>query len=203
MPILIADDHAVYRAGLAAVLRSQDRPGIVEAGSFDEALDRLAEQIFFLALFDLDMPGMAGAKTLRHVRDVYPTMKLAIVSGTTDEATVSEMLAAGIDAYIPKTMTLTQMVRSIGELLERPGSSSASSESSVPRQISLASQSIAITSRQADVLKGIMHGKTNKEIARDLGIAPGTVKIHLAALFDHFGAGNRTQLLARARDLQN
>jgi len=196
MKALIADDHDVYRAGLALLLSSNAKIEVVEASGFDEALDRLADQQFDIAFFDLDMPGMTGAKTLAHVRTVYPDVKVVVVSANANPVVIDEMLKAGAELYLPKSLSFADMAMRIRALLQvgddvqvdqhRPASD-------------FCAQRSGLTARQLDVLRGIGKGLTNKEIARELGIAPGTVKIHLAALFDHFKASNRTELLILAR----
>ena len=92
---LIADDHGLYRMGLKLLL--EDRLGfaqVIEAGGFDEALDRLADTASIkLALFDLSMPGMGGPSSLAVVRASYPDLKVAVISGQDDRANVDATLA--------------------------------------------------------------------------------------------------------------
>ncbi len=196
MNVLIADDHDVYRAGLCLLLRKQEKVcNVVEASDFDSALDCLATAEFGIAFFDLDMPGMFGARTLAHVRQEYPSVRLAIVSADTTSSTMQEMLNAGAHLYLPKSVSFTEMNDRIGALI-----ASCCGDGGGSRNVPASeTKSHGLTPRQLDVLKGIARGMSNKEIARELGIAPGTVKIHLAALFDRFDAGNRTELLIRAK----
>src|SRR5262245_19736648 len=87
---LIVDDHGLYRAGLKLLL--EDRLGferVIEAGGFDEALDRLADTpAIKLALFDLSMPGMGGPSSLAVVRSSYPDLRVAVISGMEDRENV-------------------------------------------------------------------------------------------------------------------
>ena len=94
--------------------------------------------------------------------------------------------AAGIEAFVPKSWNLEEMLSEIQRVLSQGEAVSA------PDQVSL-------TTRQREVLERVERGLSNKEIAIDLGIAPNTVKIHMSALFSLFGAHNRTQLLLRAK----
>jgi DNA-binding NarL/FixJ family response regulator len=198
MKILIADDHDVYRAGLSLLLQKQPRVcDVVEAYDFDAAVDCLASSDYAVAFFDLNMPGMFGARTLMHVREVYPNVALAIISADGTPETMREMLDAGAQLYLPKSISFAEMAEKIGALIAKCAGSAPVLAATAP----VASNGHGLTPRQMDVLKGIARGLTNKEIARDLGIAPGTVKIHLAALFDRFDAGNRTELLIRAKAL--
>lgn len=96
------------------------------------------------------------------------------------------------DVFVPRLATVTQARRSAGpQGVDAGGEGSAEAPAGLSR----------LTPRQRDVLNGVVRGLSNKEIARELGIARGTVKIHLAALFAHFEARNRTDLATRATAL--
>lgn len=213
---LIADDHGLYRAGLALLLK--DRLGVsdvVEVSDFDAALDCLASgRGIKLALFDLGMPGMAGPETLSVIRETYPELRVAIVSGTEDRDLVLRAVALGLSGYVPKSLPEDEIAKALQLIVDghvfvprfmtagAAKSRIAASASPVPVSPgpSLANVNAdALTPRQRDVLAGILRGRSNKEIARDLDIAEGTVKIHLAALFAHFDVRNRTELATRAQ----
>lgn len=197
MRVLVADDHDLYRIGLARLLRTDDIVDeVLEASTFDDALDKLAATRVSVALFDLDMPGMGGPQTLGLVRSIYPSLVLAVVSAATNEAIISETLGLGVSAYLTKSTNLPEMLVTLRNLLRRSEPARRVEEAG-----RLERRQTALTPRQVEVLQCISRGLTNKEISRHLGIAPGTVKIHLAALFEHFGVSNRTELLARSTGL--
>lgn len=194
--VLVADDHDVYRAGLALLLRGKALADhVLEAANFDDAVEQLSRAEVALALFDLDMPGMAGPRTLSLVRSVYPNLMIAVVSATTEDAIIERILEAGVAAYIKKSTSFSEMVTVLRDLLSR----SSPDEAPWPLEARQLKRAIQPTRRQNDVLNCVARGLTNKEIARELGIAPGTVKIHLAALFEIFGVSNRTELLLRSK----
>lgn len=196
---MIADDHAIYRAGLSMILRESFARS-EEASDFDTALDLLAADSFDLAIFDLDMPGMTGAQTLIEVRATYPHMALVVLSSFTDNETITTALATGIDAYITKTTAPADMLEILRQVLRKRQTvppAPCSAKADMPVQVGTFSD--ALTARQRDVLSCVEQGLSNKEIARSLNIAPGTVKIHLAALFSHFGSRNRTELAIKTR----
>jgi DNA-binding NarL/FixJ family response regulator len=216
--VLIADDHGLYRAGLNFLLK--DRLGIddvIEVGTLDEALDLLArEPTITLALFDLSMPGMAGPESLSTIKKTYPHIFIAVISGAEDRNNVLKSISIGLSGYIPKSLSDEEIAKALemmlgGHIFVPPfmiSSAPAASPSLPPTAASLresdaASRLEALTQRQRDVLNYILQGRSNKEIARELDIAEGTVKIHLAALFGHFGAHNRTELATRAQGLLN
>ena len=221
MKVLIADDHGLYRAGLNFLLK--DRLGcddVTEVGTLDEALDLLARQPEInLALFDLSMPGMAGPESLGAVKKTYPQTYIAVISGTEDRNNVLKSISIGLSGYIPKSLSDEEIAKALEMMLSGhifvppfmiagPPASAPSAPLNAPgaattREAEASNRLDALTQRQRDVLNYILQGRSNKEIARELDIAEGTVKIHLAALFGHFGAHNRTELATRAQGLLN
>ena len=118
--VLIADDHSLYRAGLSLLLK--DRLGfhaVIEAATFDCALDRLAETPnVALALFDLAMPGIAGPESLNVVKETYPDLRVAIVSGSEEREYVLKAVATGLNGYVPKSLTDDEILGAIKDILD-------------------------------------------------------------------------------------
>lgn len=211
---LVADDHGLYRTGLTFLLRDQlGFQEIVEVSGFDEALDQLAlTPGITLALFDLSMPGMGGPDSLVIVRETYPDLKVAVVSASEERSDVLATLAAGLGGYIPKSLPDGEIVTALESVLAdrvyvptfmahpAPGQRFLAAPVAAPRP-NVALRLDDLTPRQRDVLHGVLKGLSNKEIARQLDIAEGTVKIHLSALFAQLGARNRTDLATRAQTL--
>lgn len=212
--VLVADDHSLYRTGLGFLLK--DRLGfhtVVEAATFDAALDRLSElEDIGLALFDLSMPGVSGPESLGVIKETYPDVRVAIVSGSEERSDVLKAVATGLGGYVPKSLQDDEIVAALRDILDgriyvprfmTSSGSPAAARTSTPEQIenkwdtSGGAATKPISPRQRDVLDCVRRGLSNKEIARELDIAEGTVKIHLAALFSHFGARNRTELATR------
>ncbi len=212
---LVADDHGLYRVGLRLLLEDQlGVDQVIEAGGFDEALDKLAaNDSIKLALFDLSMPGMGGPSSLAVVRASYPDLRVVVISGRDDRETVAACMSHGLNGYIPKSMSDDDIVAALKQIV---GGKTFTPQVYAAKDIShggplpgigtaVAAPPSAVmeglTPRQRDVLAGIVRGLANKEIARELDIAEGTVKIHLAALFSHFDVRNRTELATRAQRL--
>lgn len=202
---LIADDHGLYRVGLSLMLKdSLGFTEVLESGSFDDALDLLDKRRdVSLALFDLSMPGMGGPESLSVVRATYPEIRVCIVSASEDHVNIVKTVAANLGGYIPKSLPESEIAAAIGTVMKGqvyvPSSISLVAPARAPTTEPPLPGFDALTPRQRDVLTGIVRGLSNKEIARELDIAEGTVKIHLAALFAHFGARNRTELATRAQ----
>lgn len=214
LSVLVADDHSLYRAGLSFLLK--DRLGfssVIEAPNFDAALDRLSEPAEIeLALFDLSMPGISGPESLSVVKETYPGLRVAIVSGSEEREAVLRTVATGLSGYVPKSLSDDDIVGALEDILDgriyvprfmtahgtsSGGKSSASEQTEIKGGPGGGAVTKPISPRQRDVLDCVRRGLSNKEIARELDIAEGTVKIHLAALFSHFGARNRTELATK------
>jgi DNA-binding NarL/FixJ family response regulator len=207
---LVADDHGLYRSGLAFLLKDELGFGtVLEAGSFDEAIEQLeGDTAIGLALFDLHMPGMGGPQSLTVVRDCYPKVRVAIVSGSEQREDVLAALGAGVHGYVAKSLPDAEIASALRSILSghiyaprfiASAGPSASAEPTAKQQAEAEAQTLQrLTPRQRDVLRLISNGLSNKEIARKLTIAEGTVKIHLAALFAQLGVKNRTQAAAIA-----
>src|SRR5215813_14151481 len=118
--VLVADDHGLYRSGFGFLLR--DRMGfrsVIEAATFDAALDRLAETPNVeLALFDLAMPGISGPEGLSVVKETYPGIRVAIVSGSEERSAVVKAVAMGLNGYVPKSLADDEIVGALQDILD-------------------------------------------------------------------------------------
>jgi len=225
MRILIADDHALVRQGLRQLL-ADDELGLpnasgdlsfVEADGFDAALEVLATKGADLLLIDLSMPGMAGANSLRALREAHPNTKIVVITGWEDRATMLDCLGAGVHGYVPKSFATDQIVKAIevilgggvyvpseianlngGETMNGSGGKDKPHAPLPPTVPGLA----RFTKRQLDVLQLLGQGRSTKEIARALELSEGTVKVHLAAIYRGLNARNRTEAVALASKLQ-
>jgi DNA-binding NarL/FixJ family response regulator len=205
---VIADDHGMYRMGLAFTLK--DRLGfddVEEAASLDEALAKLGDaEGIALALFDLSMPGMQSAASLAAVRECYPDLPMAVVSGSENRADVLAALAAGVNGFVPKGLRDDDLVAALETILSGAiyVPSSLAQATGMPADPAAAPSGpdlLRLTPRQRDVLGLLVEGRSNKEIARALDLGHGTVKIHLAAVFRHLGVSNRAAAAAVAAPL--
>ncbi|WP_371224147.1 response regulator [Roseovarius sp. 2305UL8-3] len=194
--LLLADDHALVRETLADYLRHQGGFQVVSAPSLEQAChDYSAFAPFDLILLDYSMPGMDQLAGLARMRQLA-NCPVAILSGTAPRDVARRALRDGAAGFLPKTLAPMDMVAAVREMLA--GDVYMPIEFlSDPAQGGL---SIALTPRELDVLRGISHGKSNKEIARDLKIQEVTVKLHLKTLSRKLGARNRTHAAMLARD---
>jgi DNA-binding NarL/FixJ family response regulator len=212
---LVADDDAYFRMAVGAILTRQLRfSNVIEASSLDEALEILGENDkTTAALFDLSMPGMRTPTNLRVVRECFPNIRVAVVSGSQSRRDILLALEAGVHGYVLKSLSIAELTSALrhifdGGIYVPPSLADISSEAADPAiepGVSPPKTSInPLTPRQRDVLELLVQGKTNKEIALVLDLGEGTVKIHMAAIFRYFGVNNRAAAaVAGARPYPN
>jgi DNA-binding NarL/FixJ family response regulator len=211
--ILLADDHALFRQGIRHLITDSIKGAqVIEADGFDSAVEALAKHGgAALVVLDLRMPGMAGATSLRAMRDTYPAAKLVVLSASESRHDILEALSAGVHGYITKTAQAEDIAAAFkyvlggGVYVPPLLSQGADDAQSLPPEPSGVHGTIDLgrfTPRQRDVLRLLAAGKSNKEIARELDLAEGTVKIHLAAIFRALNARNRTEAVVLAGKLK-
>lgn len=199
---LIADDDEFFRIALRTILKKRlGFAKVIEAASFGEAVERLERaQGVSLALFDLSMPGIESPTALRTIRDTFAVGRLAVISASKQRRDILLSLEAGAHGFVSKDQGVDELETALrqilgGEMYVPPslsdlkacGSRQADDTPMRPAQ----PEPAHLTPRQRDVLELVVQGKSNKEIARALGLGPGTIKVHLAALFRSLGVTNR------------
>jgi DNA-binding NarL/FixJ family response regulator len=218
-PVLIADDDEYFRLALTALLCGpQGFSRVIEAASLDEAFDRLANSGdgISLALFDLRMPGMESPANLGAVRECYPGLRVAVVSASRRRQDVLSALEIGAHGYIPKSFGPSELVRALqvvvsGDifvpafLADLPKVDDAGGRDRGPAPArdhsgdgvaAIGHGGLPISPRQRQVLNLLVKGHSNKQIANELSLGEGTVKVHVAALLRHLGVSNRAAAAA-------
>jgi DNA-binding NarL/FixJ family response regulator len=192
--LVIVDDHSVVREGLRAFLRLQEGIEVVgEAGDADEAVRVAAGVAPDVVLLDLVMPGGDGVAAIRRLLAVVPGARVLVLTSFADDAQIFAAMAAGASGYLLKDVdpaALADGIRdvhagrpalhpSVAARLMRPGDSGAGHTD--------------ITSREHDVLRLVVEGLSNKQIAQRLGIGEKTVKTHVSRVLAKLGVEDRTQ----------
>jgi DNA-binding NarL/FixJ family response regulator len=197
--ILLADDHALFRAGLRHLLTNfGDRLQIEEAHDYDNTAARLSElDDLDLLLLDLNMPGMRGISAVEELCSLAPDVPIIVISVRETAKDVRKAIDAGAMGYIPKSSTPEVMMSALQLVL----SGGIYLPPHLLQELPVGNGSAAdLTPRQRDVLRLLAKGQSNKQIADVLGLAPGTVKIHISRILRAFKVQNRTQAVIAAAD---
>ncbi|GAB4198731.1 MAG: response regulator [Roseiflexaceae bacterium] len=203
--LLLADDHAVVRAGIANALRELSEIEIVgEIGDGDALLAALARTHPDVLVTDVTMPSFEPVSTIRHIRERYPALKILIVSAYDDDEYVQGLLGAGVNGYHLKDQPLADLRLAVQRVLagERWVCSPL-----VDKLIRLRDQpgpALALTARQRDILRCLREGLDNQGIARRTGLSVKTVENHLTRLYRQIGVQSRLEAvhyLTQHRDL--
>lgn len=218
MHILIADDHQLIVEGVKLKL-TELGPDTEFTVALDVAeLRRVIqhEPAPALALIDLTMPGAHGREHLLEVIAGLPGVPVIVLSGAESPALIRELLAMGVQGFIPKAysaevmLSAVRLVLSGGVYVPPMMLQKNTVPASTSTQTDDADDSLArleerlrrlLTERQIDVLRLLSVGKPNKVIANDLGISEGTVKIHLAAIFRALNVRNRVEAVIASQRL--
>lgn len=217
MKLLLADDHTLFRDALVQYIqRAQSDASITIAKDFHEALACMkVNPDHDLVLLDLRMPGMNGMEGFRTMRESFPSTPLALMSGVAEVQDVEAAFELGAMGYFPKTLSGKALLQAIELVLsgekfkplnnaasavmpsyhsdEKPKKSSYGT--AVDLQDPVIKEGIAsLTPREKDVLRHLVQGAPNKEIANALGLQIVTVKLHVRGLCRKLNAKNRTQV---------
>jgi DNA-binding NarL/FixJ family response regulator len=191
--LLIVDDHAVVRMGLVQLLRGL-RVGceVTDVGSLDEAQAVLAARPdVSLVVLDVHLPGMAPLQALQALRRSHPLLPVALLSADTDPDLATRALHAGAAGWLPKSANAA-VLRGALELVLAGGCYVPPFLMQRPAGLAGGAQE-SLTERQIAVLGQLVQGRSNKEIARALGMAEPTVKGHLVTVFRVLRVRNRAE----------
>lgn len=205
LKLLVVEDHALVREGLVRLLgQLEDETVVLESPDFESALNILDDEgDVDLVLLDLALPGIDGFAGLDVLRHRYPAMPVTVVSAFDDTPTITRVLNLGASGFIPKALSGEGLLSAVREVLAgniyRPsGQPSARLDDATPvppSKVSVRPDEIGLTERQAQVLCLMVRGMSNREIADQLQLSEGTVKIHATAVFKALGVSSRTQAL--------
>lgn len=217
MKILVIDDHALIRQALQNMLRVLDSSAeVLESADCSAALALAANQPDLdLILLDLHLPGMGGMDALSHFRQSHPAVPVVVLSGTKDRQTVLTAIDHGAMGFIPKSssnnvmLSALRLVLSGGvylpmEILDHAGSLNVGDADSLTSGTGAHGKTpaeLGLTDRQMEVLDLLLQGKSNKLICRELGLAEGTVKIHITAVLKALNVTSRTQAVIAASQI--
>jgi DNA-binding NarL/FixJ family response regulator len=206
IPVIVADDHPVYRRGLGAALA--DEPGIEvvgEAGTGEEAC-ALVEQLeaVDVVLMDLHMEGIGGIAATSALRESRPECAVLVLTMPAADETVDAALRAGARGYLVKGSNQDRIISAIrsvavGELVVGADVAGRVSRtlSSLPAHVGAFPE---LTAREREILDLMARGYNNPRIARSLFLSEKTVRNHATSIFAKLAVGSRAEAVARARD---
>ncbi len=206
MKVLIADDHALFRDGLAMRLE-EINPDIVlhQAATFSQTLKIIdKEPNMDMIIVDLDMPDMKWEEGIELLRQKSHNINLVVISASEDIRNIRKILASGIKGYIPKRSDPKIMHNALKLILDGgtyipPALIENSSENTGSGNHRGSGKTL--TNRQSQVLDLIAQGKSNKQIAYEMGVSEATVKLHINALLRSLKVNNRTQAVVTAQKM--
>jgi len=203
--VLLADDHAIVRAGIRQFLEQERGIEVVaEAGDGDEAKLLIEKHKPDVAVLDIQMPKASGIDVTRWVRSQIPNLGILILTAYDDDPYVLAVLQAGANGYVLKTASPAEVIQAVKDVHDGKSVMDAAITKKLFAQIKNPhEQDFAeeLTEREMDVLQLVAKGYTNKAIGVQLNISDRTVQGHLAHIFGKLQAASRTEAVMRAVSL--
>ena len=199
--VLICDDHAILRDGIRTLLERQTDIRVVGvAGNGREALARVAELNPDIVLMDVAMPEMDGIQATRLIKQQYPGGKVLILTQHDDREYVGSLLQAGASGYVLKRSGGHEVILALRQVYEHgaylaPIITQRVLEDYTQKEAGDRESAPPLTERERDVLRLVVAGKSNKEIAHLLSISPKTVSVHRSNIMSKLGLHNSVEML--------
>lgn len=198
--ILIADDHAVVRAGLCALLEQRDGFRVVaEASSGEEAIARAQEYHPDVAVLDIRMPGLSGIEACRQIVETVPGCRVVMLTSYAEDELLLAAIDAGASGYVLKRIGSDELVRAIERVSLGEGTLDPSMTETVfarVREANKAENATAfadLTSQELAVLALVAEGLTNRQIAVRLFLGEGTVRNYVSSVLSKINVSNRAE----------
>jgi DNA-binding NarL/FixJ family response regulator len=199
--VLLVDDHDLFRTGLKNLLEEQGVQVVGEAPNGQTALRLAPELVPDVVIMDLNMPGLSGVETTRHLTGIAPLARVVVLTISVDDEDVMDAVMAGACGYLLKDASIEDLITGIraaaageslispqiaAKMLQRLRSQGKSTDAAATIRAEL-------SDREVEVLKLIANGKDNAQIARELFISPKTVKNHISNILMKLQIDNRIQ----------
>jgi DNA-binding NarL/FixJ family response regulator len=204
--VLIVDDHPTFRAGLRALLSTDERLRVVaEASTGAGAVTAVASSAPDVVVMDVHMPGVDGVEATRRIIDAAPHVAIVVLTMHDDDGTVFAALRAGARGYLLKGASRAELLRAIhaaaaGEALFGPAIARRMMAYFGRPAPSAAPPFPGLSAREREILELVAAGRPNADIAERLGIAPKTIRNHVSTIFAKLQVRDRSEAIVRARE---
>lgn len=198
--ILIVDDHSVVRSGLGAFLQAFDDFELVgEASNGKEAVTACAARQPDVVLMDLVMPEMDGAQATQAIRERFPDMQVIVLTSFKEDNLIENALQAGAIGYLLKNVSADELATAIRSAhIGRPTLAPEATQALIKASGRRKTPGAELTVREKEVLKMMIGGLSNPEIARKLIVSRSTVKFHVSSILSKLSVSGRTEAVAMA-----
>ena len=198
LKVLIADDHRLMLHSIRLALEADEEIEIVaEVDSGTKVIPFIGQTGPDLVLLDIRMPGIDGLTVLERIRERYPHVKVAILSGVDDPSVIQAAFGRGAAAYIVKHVDPRDLPSALRQAVEGTVFQPLGALESVTKG---AAEEVELTKRELTILEALQIGRSNKQIAEKLFLAEQTVKFHLTNIYRKLDVSNRTEAVRYAHD---
>jgi len=193
--VLVIDDHPITRIGISAIIEATPNMTVVaQAGTGEEAVELYEKHLPDITLMDLRLPGMSGVDAIRTIIARHRNARFVVLTTYEGDEDIHQALQAGARSYIVKGMPHEALINALrrvhagGQFLPPP----------VTRALFSRIPNSELSAREREVLGLLVRGKSNKDIANELGIAEATVKCHVSVILMRLNVTDRTQAVVTA-----
>ncbi|CQR24721.1 response regulator [Streptococcus varani] len=195
MKLLVAEDQSMLRDAMCQLLlMEEDIEGIFQAKNGKEAIEMLENQSVDIAILDIEMPQKTGLDVLEWIRSKDLPIKVIVVTTFKRVGYFQRAVKAGVDAYVLKDRSITELMNTIHTVL------AGRKEYSPELMESIMSHENPLSKQEENVLKLIAAGMTSKEIASQLYLSDGTIRNYTTSIFTKLGVNNRVEAINKAQE---
>jgi two-component system, NarL family, response regulator len=210
LKLLLVEDDELFRLGLSTCLQRESVIQLVaEAPDGETALQLVQQQTFDVVILDLGLPGLGGIETCRQLQQSYPTLPVLVLTSHPDKNLVLKLIEVGAKGYCLKGIDAANLVLAIRSISmgatwwDHNASNQIKTAINQNKEPIISTDNYQLTSRELEVLALIAAGHTNQQIAEELFITAGTVRVHVHAILQKLNVTDRTQaaIIALQRNL--
>jgi DNA-binding NarL/FixJ family response regulator len=191
--VLLADDHALFRRGVAALLRDHDMDVVGEASDGAEAVEKARELMPDVILMDITMPQMDGLTATRQITAEMPYVRIMMLTVSETEDDLFEAIKSGAQGYLLKNVDPDHLIASVQQIQRGEVPIAPAMAGKILKELAAPQETPPLTGRERQVLELVAAGQANKEIAFALKITENTVKNHLRNILEKLHLQNRVQ----------